>query len=199
MSGWNEDGQLALMDAMIFFVASIAVTGILFSLVYDSSPSVGDDDQRGFDAENTLQVFLDSCLGTEVEVCVHGGSLMLSPREFIYDCLLLEAHCIAEGDDPSGFSALNSELIDLLRIISGPFMEPSFRLVDGSNGTPMVMISVPSEWRDARIAFAASQGFSDAEGGTFMVQFRSLPSPGAEPVGIRGRDLDLRLRELLAP
>jgi len=169
------------MDAIVFFVASMIVSGVLFSLV-----STGTDGQdavsaiEGFDADKALTAFLRTSLGTEVEMVLGGGVLTLSERDEVAECILLEAHCIAEGDAESTFEILNGVLDVILESISRPFMVPFLQVLDVSDDDPAVLVSIPSEWEEVGEAFAASSLLTDAEGRTYLIQFRSVPASSAE-------------------
>ena len=170
----GDEGQLALMDAMVFFVAAIAVSGVLVSSV-ETSPSSEGNSQPGVNVDEALAVILHSSLGSDIEVLVGGENVTLSRNDAIVDCLLLEAHAIAEGDDVAGFVRLNLMVMDIMTTIFMPYLEPSFRLLDTSGRIPIVLVSIPSEWPDVQLAYAAGAKISDASGGEFLVQLRSVP------------------------
>ena len=171
-------GQLALMDAIVFFVAAIAASGIMISLV-ESNPVIEGDPCGACDVDDALSVILHSSLGEVVDVLVDGDQVILSRGDTMADCLMLEAHAIAEGDDAAGFGRLNLRLMDIAGAVFGTFMEPSFRLVDITDEIQTVLISIPFEWQEVRVAYAASAELSDAHGGEFIVQLRAAPVPSA--------------------
>lgn len=179
MSGrFGDAGQLALMDAVVFFIAAIAVSGVLASFV-ETSPRSEGASSCGVDVDDSLSVILHSSLGSDIDVLVGGDNVTLSRSDAIVDCLLLEAHAIAEGDDVADFVRLNLRVTDILATIFWPYGEPSFRLVDVSGRTPIVLASIPLEWPDVYLAYAASANISDAFGGEFLVQLRSVPVSSA--------------------
>ncbi len=170
----DESGQLALIDAIVFFLAAMLVSQVLFSLAEGDS-GIQQVDGLGADAEGLLHAVLRSSLGVEMTVRTSGDTIRLSQRDTIADCLLLEAHAIAEGDGVDGFEALNGHVKSALHSVVGPFLEPSIRLVDVSDGTAAVLVSLPDEWSEVGTAYAATLGVSEASGGSYIIQLRLVP------------------------
>ena len=200
MSGRNADeGQLALMDAVVFFISAITVTCVLFSTVPHASDNDISPSKSWFDAGRTLTALLRSSLGSEVRATIHGEPLIISERTDIAECILLEAHVIAEGDGASDFGALDLKLSEILNAVCGPFMEPQLSVWLLSNGTPYELFSLPGSPMETPVAYAATAELADSEGTKYLVLLRSVPSASSESRRIGSSDAYLGPRVLLAP
>ncbi len=182
MSGRTDSfAQLALVDAVVFFLAAAIVSELLISLgCLDEFDSDLTSEPVGYDPDELSEAFLRSSLGVGLTVKVSGHDLRLTERDPILDCLLLEAHAIALGEGESDFSVLNIRLGEILNSVLGPFVEPSLRLVDITNGTPTVLVSLPSEWGEAESAYSASTEISDGTGRAYLIQLRLVPVSSAQ-------------------
>ena len=181
MSGRPDDqGQLALMDAVVFFLAAMVVSGILFSTVSDTVDEDRSDSCSWFDPERALAAMMRSSIGSETQVVVGGQSLILEERVEIAECILLEAHIIAEGDAGFDFSALNSILSEVVNGICGRSMHAGLCVYELLNGTPSELFSIPRSWTDTRITYASTAELADSGGSVYLVQLRSAPA-GFEP------------------
>lgn len=175
MFGKDESGQLALMDAMVFFIGCIAVSTVLFSSIEEKPISV--DDRNDLEAGNVLAAFMRSSIGHDISIEARGSSVLLSETEAIADCLLLEGHLIAEGDAPSHFDVLNARLLDILGAICGPFVHPSLIILDVTSAASEILNAMPSDVSDGGVVYAASEGLSDSDGRHYSIQLRLVWSP----------------------
>lgn len=177
----DDAGQLALMDAIVFLLAAMAVSGVLFSSIPRADHEAENDTGSWYDAERTLAAILGSSLGADVHVTVCGEPLTLSERVEIAECLLLEAHVIAEGDGHSDFSALDRILLEVVLDVSPPSMKSRLLVSDLKNGTPHELVAIPGDWSETVLVYAATAELADSEGGTYLVQLLSAPAAALEP------------------
>jgi hypothetical protein len=169
------------MDAIVFFLAAMVVSGVLFSAVAKSVDDDGIEPCAWFDAERALVAILRSSVGSKIAVTVGGESLVINEWMEIAECVLLEAHVIAEGDGDSDFSALNSILSEVLNDVCGLSMNARLCVHELQNGTPTELFSVPRSWADARVTYASTTELVDSEERTYLVQLCSAPAAGLEP------------------
>lgn len=171
-------GQLALMDAMVFFVASLAITGVLFSLVVSYEDS--DGPLPWFDARRVLAALLLCSVGPGVEIVVSGESAVLPERTEISECILLEARLIAFGDGDADFAQLDARINEVLRAVCSQWTEAQVRVMAPMGGNLSEVFAVPGGWTEGATVFAATAELVDSGGSGYLVQLRSSPSTSPE-------------------
>jgi hypothetical protein len=195
LPGKAADGQLALMDAIVFFVVAMAVTDMLLSMTSDYHD---EELYEWFDAQRALSTFLRCSLGSEIEVTVSGLPMALPARTEIAECLLLEAHVIAEGDGPWNFDALETRLTEVLEASCGASMESRLSVFEICDGTPFELFSVPDAWRSGELVYAATAELADSGDGVYLVQLCSAPAVRSQALCVRCGDPYLGPGKLLS-
>ena len=174
------DAQLALMDSIVFFLAAMVVSAVLFSTVRQDA----DRELSGvswFDAESALDAILRCSLGTDTNVVAGGEPVTIPSRTEIGECLLLEAHFIAEGDVRTDFVDLELEVSQVLKAVCPPCSEIQLVVSELRNGTPEKLFYIPWDWTETGLVSAATAELAGTDGGTFLVQLRSAPAAAPEP------------------
>ncbi len=171
----GENGQLALMDSLVFFLVAVTVSGLL--LFYSSlSPSETIDHGQGTaDPSAVLESFLHSSIGSEIVVSLD------PPRYISFDtdigqCLLLEAEAILDGVKVEAFLELNLAAEDALSNITSPACEPYLAVLSsGENESSEVFcLAGPAPMSGQRYSATADLS-SDGEKSLF-VQLILCPS-----------------------
>ena len=157
----RDDGQLALLDAMVFFSAALVVSATLLS--YHVGSSDGTDAEPSLDAEDALRVFLRASVGSQVELGME-DPVLIRPGDQAGECLLVELRGISEGIPVGTFDPLNRLLSSMLSNITTPY---AWRLsVFGDSASEMFGLGSSSLDGEAAV-FACSVGLDDAEGRTY--------------------------------
>lgn|GEM_PF-1485750 len=177
MLGKVSDAQLALMDAMVFFVVAMAATDVLLQTIPQA-----DDDEAGewFDAHRTLLTLLRCSLGSDIEIQVSGGELVIPRGTEVAECLVLEAHCIAFGDERGGFAPMEERLSEIMNALCGNRMSIRLEVFEVLGGRQEALFSIPSPLMESGLVYASSLMLTDADGKIFLVQLSSVPASLAE-------------------
>ena len=185
---WNaRDGQLALLDAMVFFVIAMLVTNVCFSYLGQSSTSGLDRPSiERCDPGMILGVFLEASLGRSI-VIPSSPEVELDGKDQVSDCLLVEIECIEGGGDPLIFASLNQIFLGILLGICPPGM--SLLLVSYRaaclTGEPVPIISDPTWTTDERADVrAASATMSSSEQHVHLVVLKLAPATLPELIDI---------------
>jgi len=185
---WNaRDGQLALLDAMVFFAIAMLVTNVCSSYFGQTSASGLDSPGIGrCDPGMILGVFLEASLGRSI-VIPSSPEAELDAKDQVSDCLLVEMECIENGGDSLVFASLNQLFLGILLEICPPGMSPLLvsysvaRLID----QPVLIVSDPTwttyERMDVR---AASATMSSSEQHVYLVVLKLAPATLPELIDI---------------
>lgn len=169
-------GQLALMDAMVFFSIAVVTSSVVLS--YDE---VRTDDLAGADSidpENILRVFLRACVG--VDTTLYDGT-EVDGKECAADCLMAEAMRIVDGVDPGLFTELNGALLASLERVVAAGFAPHLSVVSHVGGT---LIDIGRATAGVEDLLAASEEFPDVGGSRCLVVLVLVPSLGLEHVDV---------------
>lgn len=185
---WHaRDGQLALLDAMVFFAIAMLVTDVCFSyLVQTSTSGLDRPGIERCDPGTILGVFLEASLGRSI-VIPSSPEAELERGDQVSDCILVEMECIEGGGDPLVFASLNELFLGILLRICPPGMSPllvsycAARLI----GEPVLIVSDPTwtthERADVR---AASATMSSSEQHVYLVVLKLAPATLLELIDI---------------
>ncbi len=175
MSGrrrFGRGGQLALMDAMVFFAVAMLASSVLLS--YSRSQPLdplGDADGAGDPAE-VLRVFLRASVGAEIELW---DGLTIAGCEPVADCLMAEACWISQGAAPSSFEELDIVLLAMLEKIVAPGLSPHLQVIDTVDGGQTVLrIERSPAASDVRVS--ATQEFPGVGGSGYLAVLVLDPS-----------------------
>ncbi len=111
-------GQLAALDAMVFFAAALVVSSVLLSYVEDSRVVTDEGPDR--DPAEALSVFLRASLGSDVDL-LEDGSILIRARDQAGECLLVELSGLSEGLPKETYDRLNEVLSQILSSICSPW------------------------------------------------------------------------------
>jgi hypothetical protein len=182
-----RDGQLALLDAMMFFAIAMLVTDVCFS--YFGQTSASGLDRPGIercDPGTILGVFLEASLGRSIAI-PSSPEAELDGKDQVSDCLLVEMECVESCGDPLVFASLNQLFLEILLEICPPGMSPllvsysAARFID----EPVLVVSDPGwasyERADVR---AASATMSSSEQHAYLVVLKLAPATLPELIDI---------------
>ena len=172
-------GQLALMDAMVFFAVALAVCSATLGYLDDGAADADRSQRARADPSAVLEVFMSCSLGSPVSL---DGlvSVELTGREKVCECILAEAWALESGADIGRFSDLNSVIMGALRSICAPGYVPHlvvYVLDEASEGPLMVIEDHPAQAPDRR---AASTVLAGPDGGVLLVSLVLEPASSGQ-------------------
>lgn len=187
----SRSGQLALMDAVVFFVIAMAISSMLFYYAGAEAvqtPSRMRDGQS--DPGAILRVFLRASLGEEVVLDL-GREIHVSADSEIAECLKTEFDALVAGTDLGSFNPLHDRLVQILEAICNPVLEPylvAIRLLD--KGSQRIF-TLPSELPDSDTRYASSTELPGYEASSYLLTLILVPAslPEILPVGAGYLDL----------
>lgn len=135
----NGGGQLALLDAIVFFSVAILISSLILSQSYAESlegPQYSDS-CYGCDASSVFEVLLRSSIG---ETIVVDGlrTFTIHSEATVCECLSMELSALISGEQEDAFESLNEVIIGIAEKAVGLSVIPHIhvmRLLDGSWST----------------------------------------------------------------
>jgi len=186
----ENSGQLALLDAVVFFAVSVVVSSVLLSYG-ETFGSVDLDSKEGTaNPEEILGAFLNACIGSGITIQLSEPRL-ITEREKVSTCLAIEVEAIMGGLDPRLFSELNDVFTVILGRITNPVFQPHLVVLDMDSETYDAVLLLPEDLHVGGDQMAASTVLPC---GAYICLVEVVLSAHAlpEPVDVRIRDLDLR-------
>lgn len=161
----DRSGQLATLDAIVFFAAAMVISGVLLS--YARSGTVERPDAVPYpDPENLLEVFLRASIGQTVTLDI-GGSVVVRGNDPIGECLLMESRALTEGLPVEPFRPMNDIFLETLEESCGPGFQPRISVLT-CEGAEILSIGARSPPL-VREAFAGSSELYDEDGMCYLV------------------------------
>lgn len=148
--------QLAVMDAIIFFIGAVLVSNILMSCV-TSIPNHSQGNSIGSDTDPSaiLRTFLATSLCESVVVDL-GQTFYLDDRTTAAESLAIELLALEAGHDMKRFDRLNSLIYDMLRAVCNPTFEPYLLVLDMDDDLSGPVLSIPCVPEATNNAYASS-------------------------------------------
>lgn len=194
----DKSGQLALMDAVVFFLVATTISGVVLYYSSLDTPSTPQDHGQGqADPHEILETLLRSFIGTDIIVHLD------IPRHISWDtdigqCLLLEAEAILDGMMVEPFRSLNEAIRDAIYSICSPMYTPFLAVLSSEDAGSEPLISIPGPAEESSQRFASVMQLSHDEEKNLLVQLLLCPSALAEVVRTVMSDLHL-CASVLAP
>lgn len=157
-------GQLATLDAIVFFSAAILVSSVLLS--YDLSGTKDSGVGPTQDPANLLDVFLRASIGKEI-VLELGEHVTIRSDDQIGECMILEIGALSQGMPLTVFQPLNQEFsIALDRLCDTTFR---YRLVvQNADSEEVLQVGMDVD-RECGNIFASSMSMRDVRGADYLV------------------------------
>jgi len=179
------------MDAMIFFCISMLIGSMLVSAVGEESGYVATHYGRS-DADEVLRVFLRATFDS--------GSLedsvardLFRGTEKVADVLLFLALLAADGRLPECHDSVADGLLDAVRSIAHPSLEPHIAVLAMDEGIPMKLLVIEnSQMPESGDATAASQRIEGPEAQEMVVVLALSAQCLSHLLGVRPGQSDLR-------
>ena len=172
----DRHGQLALVDAVVFFTAMLLVSGILVAFCRTDSQAYSpvNNGSRN-DPATVLQVFLKTSLGASVGL-LHPTPVTLESRSEAAECLAVEVHAIGHGIPVSSFKPLNDLLLGVLETVCGPSQLPCLEVLRLADAQPEVVLRLGVEASEASSIRASSVELPGTGGADYFVTLELAPA-----------------------
>lgn len=175
-----ESGQLALLDALVFFSIAMLVSGVMISYVESSSRDamtvVGGPP---VDIAEVLNAVMGASISREVGVL---PGLEISGHESVAECLSAELYALSMNVESQMFDGLNEAIGEVVDPLSGPLFDWRIIVVHplGRSSEPCLAIPGPSVPRS--LAYAASTELPCSDGVLYTVILILEPATPSELV-----------------
>lgn len=154
--GADSGGQLATLDAIVFFSAAILVSSVLLS--YGLEATKGAEIRPTRDPANMLDVFLRASIGVDITLDL-SERVVVRSNEQIGECLAIELRELVGGSPVESFLPLNQQLSNVLLRLCGHSLQHRLVVLDKSSHE-VLAIGMDLD-RGARNAFASSMELRD--------------------------------------
>lgn len=161
--GEDPGGQLALMDALVFFAIAMLLSSALLvqvRSVVDRDAVIGGE--TDVDAGNMLEVLMAASIGRSLSIPLE-KEIVIARDEPVSECVRAELYALISGTDLEAFDGLNEAVADILDVLSGPSMRACLvaSLLDGPSNEPLLVI--PGPYRPTGLAYASSMDLPCAD------------------------------------
>ncbi len=149
-------GQLALMDAMVFFAVVLLICSLQLSMYMDDN--LPDDalvelGGRG-DPATVLSVLLDASIGVGCVVS-QDTPLEVPPATTVSECIAAELAAIMGGEAMAAFFSLNQVVLGIAKNISHPLTEPHIVLHHQVEGETVTLLRIERTQPEASNLYSA--------------------------------------------
>lgn len=176
----SECGQLALMDALVFFSVAVLVSGAM--LAYTGSPSREVLPPSG-DSPVPVDEMLEAILKASIALAAEAGDgLEITGREPVSECLSAELYALATGVNGLEFAGMNDAVAGIMGSVCGQVFRPHLVAVhpNGSSGEPF--LAIPGPCGPCRLAYACSSELPCEDGLLYTVTLILIPAAPSELV-----------------
>lgn len=178
MSGarkFRSEGQLALLDAIVFFIVATTVSAMLWCQadLRRAGSGEGADEASPMTGE-VLASFLQASICKSVVLHLP-DEYTLRPETAMSTCLMLEAEALFGGAEPSSFAELNGVIYAALTASLGSLWEPYLCVYELSGHEPREVFAMPGTPPDQPISYSAGATIPCA-GGTLLATLVLAPS-----------------------
>jgi len=172
----ESSAQLAVMDAIVFFIGAVLVSNILLSYVVtlpNHSPEssiVGDTDPA-----EILRTFLATSLCESVVVDL-GQKFYLDDRTTAAESLAIELLALEVGHDLNQFVHLNRLIYDMIRAVCNQAYEPHLLVFDVDDDLSGPVLSIPSAHEATKSAYASSTEIPGSGATVYLAELILYPT-----------------------
>lgn len=136
----SSRGQLAVMDAMVFFCISVVICSLLISAVSEELDSADTHYGRS-DANAVLSVFLRTTFDSRSTENAFAPDLFTG-TETVADVLVVLAVLAADHGLPECYDLVADELLDAARSIAHPSLEPHISVLAVRDGAHVRLLVI---------------------------------------------------------
>lgn len=177
-------GQLAVMDAMIFFAVAGLVSSALLanSLGGPAAPGLEQEYSLRARAADMLRAFLDASLGREVVVLSGGYELVVPASTKVSDCIVAELAALENAAEHGAFADMNDALSAVLHALSDSHVTAYACVYDMDAST--AILALPSPPPDSPNMYGSSCILGEGVGAAHSIVLLLDPSPPLEGLHI---------------
>ena len=184
-------GQLALLDAVVFFVIAIAVSSMMFYYANGEAVSRAPAAPEGqFDPDAVFRVFLHASLGEEIILELDGGTRISASSE-IAECIQIELGALVLGADVGHFEALNERLLMILKATCSTLLTPYLLVTWFHEEGNEILLVLPGAPPHSHTRYASSVELPGMNGSAFLLTLILVPASFSEVLDIGAGNLDL--------
>jgi hypothetical protein len=186
-----RSGQLALMDALVFFMVAVTISSVLlFYFSGNRGMSVPDHGPGSADPNEVLESLLHSSIGIDETVNL-GVERHLSSRTSVDQCLLIEAEAILDGQPRSAFRSIEEAIWSILERLCTPVFAPYLSVWWMGEDFSEAVIRIPSNPPASDQAFGACVELVNSGVEILLAQLLLCPSALPEVIDVLSGHLDL--------
>lgn len=175
-----ESGQLALLDALVFFSAAMLVSGVMISYIESSSRDmVTDVGAPPVDIAEILGVVMRSSVCCEAEAL---PGFEVSGRESVAECLAAELYGLSLGVERHLFEGINDAIGGVVDPLSGPLFDWHILVVHPFGSSREPYLDIPGPLMPCGLAYAASTELPCSDGVLYTVILTLQPAAPSELV-----------------
>lgn len=186
----DDQAQLAVMDAIVFFVVAMVISSLLlYHANIDEEIRPQEHGSGSADPDAVLGAVLHASVGSEVFVPMDAPRHIPADTE-VCRCLLLEAEQIIGGTSAKIFEGLNCVLSSILERTSNPVYSSCLSLFLLGDSVPEKLFSISNGECLSSQSFSSCAGFSLAGGEEVLIQLCLAPTLLAEVRNVANGQLD---------
>lgn len=177
------EAQLAVLDAVIFFVAAMTISTVLMSYVRTGAESSLDDTGGYSDPADVLEVFMRASIGERLTLLLD-TQVCIEPSEEVASCLAAEVAALRQGVAPEAFADLDSLMERILRSISSPALEPHLLVLEPGDPSPKTLMTLGGAPDRGECSYASSCTLGMQGGAECLVELVLCPPAPPELVDV---------------
>lgn len=180
----NGQGQLALMDAIVFFSVAMLVSSIVLVQVGAASRDSGDSVvEPPIDVPSMLQALMGASVGRAITIPLE-PELRIQGQESVAECLSAELYALSVGCDADVFADLDDAFCDILRALSGPVMTAYLLAVHPEGSSDEPFLSIPGLPQASDTTYSSSVELPCGQGLLFTIVLVLDPASSPELVQV---------------
>lgn len=150
-------GQLALMDALVFFAVALLISSIVVSQAHLEGQNRGSplDAGPGFDAASVLGVLMRTSIGESIWLNTSKPTLVHFTTA-VGECLAVEAAALLSGATVVAFDEMNDAILRIAVGLVSPFVVPHVWLMRDLAGSWTRLAAIEEAAPSAGDRYAAS-------------------------------------------
>lgn len=136
-------GQLALMDAIVFFSVAILISSIILSQTYQEyrAEVEAQEFDAAYDVSSFLEVLLRGSIGEGLSLNVT-GHMAISSATTIIECLAMEASALFLGESLDAFQAMNGLILIIAERMAGQQVVPHVWVLRSLNDSWVPIVEI---------------------------------------------------------
>lgn len=178
----DKAGQLALLDAMVFFSIAMLVSSILvLQTEACSDAAVGISDGSPTSVGGMLAALMTASIGQPVKIDLGPGLTVLG-QESVAECLSAELYALGSGSGPALFAELNEAVLGLLDSLTLAAFRGWLVAVHPEGSWEAPTLAIPGLPLASSLSYAASCQLPCEDGALYTVTLVLQPAASSELV-----------------